>query len=409
MATVNVKPDRIEPQVHAEVDGRRAVRPVRVLIVFNTVFLYGMERQVIESFDLLRPEVEPHFLLSYTTYRKQLPLLTEIERRGLEHSFFSDRTDWPKIGRPRSLRQAWQMAMAMIKGNRDVLRRSLDCDAIYLPATGYGYFALLGALYCRMRRKRVVFEFHDLPRTWQLRLRLVSMLATDCVHQTRFGYDFTVRTNPYIARKKTFICPGRTQAWRLCDSDPQVRRALRGKKNLLFVGQLSSHKGIDLLLEAFGSLASQYSDIHLHVLGGGPQEQELRRRIESARLDSRVHLWGYRDDVHEFLRLTYLYIHPSPPSRVHEAFGRGPVEAMAQGVPTVCFASGALQEVVLHERTGLVGDQESAACLASNIRRFLDDPRFRASCARGASSRFHELFSDERIRQCWVEFFGGAA
>lgn len=406
MATANVKPDCVEPRPQVEAAGRQVLRPVRILIVFNTVFLYGMERQVIESFDLLRPEVEPHFLLSYTTYRKQLPLLTEIERRGLEHSFFSDRTDWPKIGRPRSLRQAWQMAMAMIKGNRDVLRRSLDCDALYLPATGYGYFAVLGALYCRLRRKRVVFEFHDLPRSWQLRLRLVSMLATDCVHQTRFGYDFTVRTNPYIARKKTFICPGRTQAWRLCDPDPQVRRALGGKRNLLFVGQVSPHKGIDLLLEAFSSLASHYSDIHLHVLGGGPQEQELRRSVESARLDSRVHLWGYRHDVHDFLRMTYLYVHPSPPSRVHEAFGRGPVEAMAQGVPTVCFASGALQETVLHETTGLVCDQETSACLASNIRRFLDDTPFRASCARGASSRFDELYSDDRIRQRWVEFLG---
>jgi len=406
VATIDVKPECVEPQVHAEADGRQPARPVRVLIVFNTVFLYGMERQVIESFDLLRPEVEPHFLLSYTTYRKQLPLLTEIERRGLEHSFFSDRTDWPKIGRPRSLRQAWQMAMAMMKGNRDVLRRSLDCDALYLPATGYGYFALLGALYCRLRRKRVVFEFHDLPRTWQLRLRLVSMLATDCVHQTRFAYDFSARTNPYLARKKTFICPTRTQAWRLCDSDPQVRRALEGKRNLLFVGQVSRHKGIDLLLEAFSSLASHYSDIHLHVLGGGPQEQELRRRIESARLDSRVHMWGYRHDVHDFLRMTYLYIHPSPPSRFHECFPRGALEAMSQEVPTVCFRSGGLQEMVVHEKTGLVCEEETPECLAANIRRFLDDPRFRSSCARGALSRFQELYSDDRIRARWIEFFG---
>ncbi|MFI5089794.1 MAG: glycosyltransferase family 4 protein [Terriglobales bacterium] len=406
MATIGVKPDCVEPQVDAEADGRQVVRPVRVLIVFNTVFLYGMERQVIESFDLLRPEVEPHFLLSYTTYRKQLPLLTEIERRGLEHSFFSDRTDWPKIGRPRSLRQTWQMAMAMIKGNRDVLRRSLDCDAIYLPATGYGYFALLGALYCRLRRKRVVFEFHDLPRTWQLRLRLVSMLATDCVHQTRFGYDFSARTNPYLARKKTFICPTRTQAWRLCDSDPQVRRALAGKRNLLFVGQVSHHKGIDLLLEAFGSLASHYSDIHLHVLGGGPEEQEMRSRIESARLDSRVHLWGYRHDVDDFLRMTYLYIHPSPPSRFHECFPRGALEAMSQEVPTVCFRSGGLQEMVVHEKTGLVCEEETPECLAANIRRFLDDPRFRSSCAHGALSRFQELYSDDRVRARWIEFAG---
>ena len=261
MATISVNPCPSEPDVHPEARAERVPGPVRVLIVFNTVALYGMERQVIELFDLLRPEVEPHFLLSYTICRQQLPLLTEIERRGLEHSFFSDRSEWPRIGRPRSLRQAWRMAMAMIKGNRDVLRRSLDRDAIYLPATGYGFFALFAALYCRARRKRVIFEFHDLPRSWQLRLRLVSMLATDCIHHTRLGYDFTVGTNPYIARKKTFICPGRTQSSRVCDPDPQVRRALEGNRNLLFVGRVNHSKGIDLLLEAFASLASLASSI----------------------------------------------------------------------------------------------------------------------------------------------------
>jgi len=404
LATVSARPDRVAARVHATADVRCAVPPVRLLIVFNTVYLYGMERQVIESFDLLRPEVEPHFLLSYTTQRKQLSVLKEIERRGLDYSFFSDRTEWPKIGRPRSLRQAWQMAVAIIKGNRDVLRRARDCDAVYLPGTPYGYFALLGAAYCRLLGKRVIFEFHDLPRSRQLRLRLVSMLTTNCIHHTRSGYDFTVGTNPYIARKKTFVCPGRTQSWRLSAPDPQVRRALEGKINLLFVGQVSRSKGIDLLLEAFRGLAAHAPDLHLHVLGEGPAERVVRRTIASMGLDSRVHLWGYRDDVHDFLKMTYLYIHPSPPSRFVESFGRGVVEAMSQGVPTVCFRSGALEEVVLHEQTGLVCEEETVACLASNIRRFLDDRGLRSCCAESALSRFQHLYFDDAIRTRWLGF-----
>ena len=406
MATLSVKPDFAEPQSHTATGARRTAPPVRLLIVFNTVALYGMERQVIELFDLLRPEVEPHFLLSYTTYRKQLPLLAEIERRGLEHSFLSDRTEWPKIGRPHSLRQAWQMAVAMIAGNRDVLRRSFHCDALYLPAWGYGLFALLAAPYARLTGKRVIYCFHDLAREFLLPLRLVSLLVSDCAHHTRFGYDFNVRTNPYLARKKTFISPTRTQTTRLCDSDPEIGRALEGKRNLLFVGQVSRHKGVDLLLEAFSSLAPDYCDVHLHILGGGPSEPELRQRIASRGLDARVHLWGYRDDVHDFLRATYLYIHPTPPSRFQEAFGRGAVEAMSQAVPTVCFRSGALQEVVVHAKTGLLCEEETAACLAQNIRRFLDDGRFRSSCASAALSRFRELYSDDSIRAAWIGFLG---
>src|SRR5437868_7337881 len=119
----------------------------RVLIVFNAgATVYGMERGVIETFDLLKPEVEPHFLMSYTTKRLDLPILREIKERGLSHSFLSDWTDWPRIGKPKSLREAWAMSLAMIRGNRDVLQAARGKDFIYIASVNYFYFALLAAL-----------------------------------------------------------------------------------------------------------------------------------------------------------------------------------------------------------------------------------------------------------------------
>ena len=54
---------------------------VKVLVLLGSPFLYGMERSVIELFDKLRPEVEPHFVLTQTAFRQQLPILREIESR----------------------------------------------------------------------------------------------------------------------------------------------------------------------------------------------------------------------------------------------------------------------------------------------------------------------------------------
>ena len=103
----------------------------RVLIVFNAgATAYGMERAVIETFDLLKPEVEPHFLMSYTTKRLDLPILREIKERGLRQSFLSDWTGWPRIGKPKSLREAWAMSIAMIRGNLDVLKAARGNDYI---------------------------------------------------------------------------------------------------------------------------------------------------------------------------------------------------------------------------------------------------------------------------------------
>ena len=95
----------------------------RALIVFNSgPVIYGMERAVIETFDLLRPDVEPYFLLSYDFQRLDPPTFQEIKRRRFAYSFFSDKEGWTRIGWPRSIRHFGQMLLAMMRGNRDVLR-----------------------------------------------------------------------------------------------------------------------------------------------------------------------------------------------------------------------------------------------------------------------------------------------
>src|SRR5687767_4146034 len=112
-----------------------------------------MERGVIETFDLLRPEIDPHFLMSYTTHQLNLPLLAEVQGRGLQYSFFSDLQGWPRLGKPHSLKEAWQMVKAIILGNRDVLRSAKDKDVIYLPGDRYFLFAALASVRHRIQNR----------------------------------------------------------------------------------------------------------------------------------------------------------------------------------------------------------------------------------------------------------------
>ena len=76
---------------------------------------------------------------------------------------------------------------------------------------------------------------------------------------------------------------------------------------------------------------------------------------------------------------------------------------MARAVPTVCFRSGALQEVVVHEQTGLVCD-ESPSSLAFAINRFLNNVEFRNNCGRNAKIRYERLYSSDAVRPRWIEF-----
>jgi len=135
------------------------------------------------------------------------------------------------------------------------------------------------------------------------------------------------------------------------------------------------------------------------------RQQEMRRRgFRLALLPDRRDWEGFREGALQLLRYAYLYVRSSPPTRVNESFGRSVVEAMALGVPTVCFRSGALQEIVVHEKTGLICE-ESAGDLAKGMARMLSSPEFRNLCGRQAFERFANSYSPRVTRDPWLEVF----
>jgi glycosyltransferase involved in cell wall biosynthesis len=382
----------------------KAVKPRRVLILFNTVALYGMERSVIETFDLLRPEVEPHLLMSYTTKRENLPVLTEVKKRNLPHSFFSDWTSWPRIQKPKSWREVWPLFVTMLRGNRDVLKAARHHDVIYVPSIQYFYFAILAAFLYKLTRRKIIYSCHDLIAHHSLPLKLAIPLLSVFRHNTRLSYDYFVRVAPDVAKKKNYIAPPYIDVPHGENGSSQPLEHLHDKRNILFLGQVAKHKGIGLLVDAFKLVACNYPDAVLHVVGGADPELilELQESLVATNLRDKVIFWGYRNDGHKFLAKAYVYVQPSPPSICNESFGRSAVEAMAAGVPTICFRSGALQEIILHEETGLLCDAESAIALAECLRRFLDAPAFTTHCGRAARARYKSHYAGATVKALWL-------
>jgi glycosyltransferase involved in cell wall biosynthesis len=375
----------------------------RVLILFPTPYLYGMERAVIETFDALRPDVEPCFVQGSLIYKAGLPVIEEMRRRGLNISLLPDKDHWPQIGKPKSVRHFCEMLKAAVVGNLAILKAAWNKDVLYVPSISYGHLAVLAALWCRIRRRKVIHHFHDLDTNTPT-FPLWIPLVTDCVHNTEFGYAAVSKSLPGIRCKRNVVISCILDAEPRGAEDPDAKRVLAGTRNLFFVGQVSKRKGVDMLLEAFKAVAELHPDAMLHLVGACAENfrRELGELCSHPTLAGRVKCWGYRDDALRFLRSAYVYVHTSPPSRFRESFGRSVVEAMAIGVPTVCFRSGALQEIVVHEKTGFICD-ESASWLAAALSRFLADPDFRNECARNATRRYEELYSARVVRQRWIQ------
>jgi glycosyltransferase involved in cell wall biosynthesis len=389
-----------EQRVTAGETATAHMRPT-VLVIFGGVALYGMERGVIETFDLLRPEVEPHFLISRTPRRMGLPVFDEIENRKFSYSFLSDHKGWERLGKPKSLSQLYKILVGLVRGNLDAFREVRHHEILYLPGLFSASYAVVAMLFCRVSGRRVFYQFHNLSDRPSIVLRFLAFLITDLVHNTRLGFDATVGANPYLGKKRNYIipCPITVNAL----EHASLSQEFNGKRRILYLGQVAHHKGVDLLLDAFDKLSLSHSDLVLDIVGGCEDPHLLQRLASRGETNGcKIKWWGYQDDVSQFLAAACIYVQPTPPSRCEESFGIGLVEAMAQGVPTVCFRSGALQEIALHEKTGLVCEQESSECLASQVSRLLDDEPLRESCGKGARNRYESRYSNHHVKELWL-------
>jgi glycosyltransferase involved in cell wall biosynthesis len=166
----------------------------------------------------------------------------------------------------------------------------------------------------------------------------------------------------------------------------------------MFVGRLSSEKGVGTLLEAWERLGGR---IPLKVVGDGPL---AGRMIEASRRPLSIEWLGRRplEEVYSRMGEASVLIFPS---EWYETFGRVAVEAFAKGTPAIAANIGAIAELVDHGRTGLhfrPGDPED---LAVQVGRALDSPAELAVMRREARAEFESKYTAEENYRRLIEIY----
>jgi hypothetical protein len=146
-----------------------------------------MERSVIETFEVLQPDVQPIFHHeSRECPAIERPCWRKCEAVRITVPLLQRHRDWPRFGKPRSCeRRDRDSEPRSSLGNLDVLRAARDADALYLPIVTSAYISVLAALWFRLRGRKVIYFFHDLPARVLRKLRPAVALSTDLVHYTQ--------------------------------------------------------------------------------------------------------------------------------------------------------------------------------------------------------------------------------
>jgi glycosyltransferase involved in cell wall biosynthesis len=164
---------------------------------------------------------------------------------------------------------------------------------------------------------------------------------------------------------------------------------------LLFVGDIRRGKGVEVLLRAYGDMASQVPLVLIGRLGAD----------FSSNLPPNVHLlqsWPHAAIMSAWSRCSIALV----PSIVLDACPTVALEAMAMGRPVVASRIGGLPDIVDHGKTGFLVTPGDTLTLQKAIRRLLDDRALREGMGDLAKQKVVEFQASAvvpRIEQVYRE------
>jgi glycogen(starch) synthase len=163
---------------------------------------------------------------------------------------------------------------------------------------------------------------------------------------------------------------------------------------LLCLGRLAAVKGFDLALLALTSIVDRFPSVRLIVAGDGPERTKLREQVVKFGLSEIVQFigWVAPDVVPALMNTATVVVMPSR----WESLPLVALEGALMARPVVGTRVGGLPEVVLHQQTGLLVEEEDSQALAEAIAFLLQHPETATRMGQAARSRVLDIFSLQR-------------
>lgn len=180
-----------------------------------------------------------------------------------------------------------------------------------------------------------------------------------------------------------------------CGVDPErfesaPNPGVPGRLNALFVGRMTNIKGPDVLLRSVAELRKAGRDVHLTMIGDGPDMEATQAHARELGLGDGVRFLGAigQDEIRAHYEDTDVFCLPS--------FAEGiPVvlmEAMAMRRPVISTWIAGIPELIVDDESGLLVAPGSVPSLTAALARLIDDVPLRHRLAEAGRERVLEDF-----------------
>lgn len=283
--------------------------------------------------------------------------------------------------------------LALFKIYQDIKNKKFDIVHTHSSKTGF-----LGRVAARCAGvKTIVHTVHGFafPSTENILLKIIyyvmeviAALCTDAlIVMNKSDYELAKKYLP-ISNNKIYLLNNGVKLEKFkCKGDNYTNN---DTIKIVMVGRLCEQKNPLLLLNAFCSLQDNYQ---LYYIGDGPLRTEIEKEILNKKLNERVKILGWVDNVPEVLPSFDIFVLPSR----WEGMPLAMLEAMASGLPVI--SSDIPSNRFLIENTnGELFKSEDAISLKEKIEYLGRDPKKRALISQDAYKKIKANFSlDARI------------
>ncbi|MES2316917.1 MAG: TIGR04063 family PEP-CTERM/XrtA system glycosyltransferase [Pseudomonadota bacterium] len=180
-----------------------------------------------------------------------------------------------------------------------------------------------------------------------------------------------------------------------------------------FIGSFYAYEGLDVLLRAVPAMLARLPDLRVLLVGGGPQDANLRQLAKDLGIADKVVFTGRvpHEQVQQYYDLLDVLVYPRLSMRLTDLVTPlKPLEAMAQGRVLAASDVGGHLELIEHGKTGVLFKADDPHSLANNVGDLLAAqdswPALRANGRRFVETERNWPISVARYKQIYARLTG---
>lgn len=187
-----------------------------------------------------------------------------------------------------------------------------------------------------------------------------------------------------------------------------LKRKLKDKFVLGFVGYLSADMGVNKLIEMMRSISQRIPNAHLLLIGRGELEK-LKKLAAKHEVEDLVSFTGLfrADELWSHLKMVDLGLCLTDPQcwRLSHSYATKVFQYCAAGIPSVLSDNPAHRDLLNKAEFALLADFNNPDEIVAKIEFFVDNVGLRRSMGNNAKTVFRESWNAEAVESNLIEFY----